>query len=534
MNKDEALYYQSELTSHIMLYTRMRSLVRAGLVACLVGISSYALAGHYQAGTTSGLTFTASPGGGSPTYGAGTATGTVGGGGGSCSIGGQLTTTFTWVKDKDANGNDIVGDTPPDKVIAIESCSVSTTATTYISSGGGTPGGSSDNGMGSNWSTTTNPSPSPLYVYGGPYPTLIGYQKITSSIGSKATVLSGGASVTVTCSPSAVAASQSGPHSASVTYGATVYPVIVDVSGCKTLADLSRKILPGKGAVGTISTSAPDITFTSHSWTVPGKLFKSFDLGTGYSSGHAIDLDSNELTKSAPQWRWKEQVTSQVQCSATINYKGIGAGTASGKRIVTVADVGSTLEYTFHNPPTEHKEATKIYSGNTNENAIDIKYSATTPNDMVEAGAQGQVGYVQLASWNFSRSAAGISVEDPANTDGFELDNQYPYHGYNTASVGSTPTKYVTRDTPRANVNETTPGVNLGIDGIQSSLGYVMYIAPGSNTMPVNLILFGWQWELTATNPQTGWVSSKNLVSETLSQKKDSTHPDWDAILVNN
>ena len=78
-------------------------------------MSNFAFAGHYTAGTTSGLT--ASPSA-SLTFGAGSASASPGvGGTGAASIGGTINTPFTWVPDYSGE--------PPAQAVVIESCNVS-------------------------------------------------------------------------------------------------------------------------------------------------------------------------------------------------------------------------------------------------------------------------------------------------------------------------------------------------------------------------------------------------------------------------
>lgn len=513
----------------------------ASLIACMVGFSSCAFAGHYECQTkTSGLTFTASPGGGSPTYGYGAVTGSVGGGAGSCSISGSVTTTFTWVKDKDGSGNTITNDLPPDSVIAIESCSVSTDAKTYISSGGGTPGGSSNNGLGSDWTTTTSPAAFPIVIYGGGMPITIGYEKMTSSTGTKATILTGGNSVTVTSSPSASASSGSGTYSAGITYSVSVYPVTVSVAGTLAMPDTSLEILPGQQATGSLGLGGSGLTVKSgtYQWGVTGDTFKSYSASD--TSGLVTPMATGDWQVASPAWRWTAGINDTVTCTAELLYapsgyssKSVGSVTAT-KSVAVIAPNGNmtaTLGGSGHGQLISPVGLTSKPSGA--GNAVYILYEAMTPSEFSTAQGDGTIGYVQLLT-NTNYSADGTVVKTsnivstpPDPLDNIALDNGYPYpfcDGYVAANTSTSGSGY---DTPFFEPTGIGAGLLTTLETTLTAKGYSLFKAPGGTSQPVPCQYFVFTWNASASKSGGTWSMASNDTVITVSPDTGFIHPQW-------
>ena len=510
--------------------------------ALLILLPALAIAGHYEAGMTSGLSVSVQSGG-PPSYGHGSCSISGGGGNGSATLGGTLTTVFTWVPD-------VPGDAPPQKVVAMESCTTYASARAYPS---GSPTGSADNGLDPRFCTNTHTDDSPIYypIPVPPYRQLIGNGSWASSSGTAPRIVSGGQTVTVTCSPSTTCASGSGPLSISLSYSASVSPIGITLTGPRKNAGADECMI-GKGVSGVLS--APGLSLDQYAWGVGGSTFKSYTASQAL--GKVYDLDGTDLSQAQPHWFWKEASSALVSCTARASYNGIVIGSASAQRGVAIYAPYSAFGANVHSSSLYFdggQYGTSVPSSVATWNpatvtdpafgfCIDFYGEVGTPQRFWESGSAGQHCYAQLANIHNVTSFGGggfggIPYFQVISTDGrFDLDNDFPYPGsgyWNADSVespGPDPNQHVTQDGPSLGLP--LPARAFSLDDQYKM--YQLYRPPGPDVawVPLNRIA----WECVG-GYEVPWLPSGSAVPGSIVQQTSSgpvsTHPEWTNVFGN-
>ncbi len=500
----------------------MKLIGRTCYLALTMGLlSSSVYAGSFTApNNTSGVTFTGNPGSGTPTFAKGSVTGTCGGGNGSVSISGSASTTYEW----QSSGP---GDSAPENVVVIESCTVTTIARSFFGTGFVAPTGTSNNGMTGTWSNNAPIASSIIYAYGPGFSVPIGIQQTSSSIGTRARIIVGTGDVVVSSTVSSNASAGNGTDSTFIDYKVVgVYPATVSVAGTITVGGLS-KILPGQPAIGGLGVGGDGISVKpgSYQWDITGDTFTDFVVSPDLVHGHVER--NTDLNAINPQWRWTLPIQSVVACSATLKYQPIGfasaeIGTVTASKIVEAVTVASTQTITCYQPgqllfnpkpiltskPVAHSDATYI------------QYLALAPTDFNYQGT-GDVSIVQTLT-----DTAYLVDDEPSQAvagDDVALDVNYPYAHH--AANGAFGTAAV--DAPA--IGGHLDSIKLEI--IFSAKDNVMYTPP--NGKPVPLKYGKWTHSSKAVKTNGTW----NLQSSTtikISENQDlSIHPEWDFLFVN-
>jgi hypothetical protein len=492
-------------------------------------LPSFAEAGVFAVqGKSSGVSFTSSPGGGTPLFEPGKVTGNCGGGNGSCAISGAATTTYSWVP--------AYTDEPaPTQVVVIESCNVSTEAKSFYGAGFSTPTGSSNNGMTTDWSTNLSPSTTIIYVYGPGFAVPIGVQKVSSSIGTRARIVGvgGTGNVVVTSgSISAAASAGNGNESATLAYSLTgIYPANISVAGSIVDAN-ALKILPGQLAIGSLSIGAPGATVKSDSctWEVTGDTFLHFVVTQDLTNG-SVDRTTN-WNEDHPNWRWTLPIQSNVTCNATITYNpGVNSakdiGSISAAKVVLVATVSSEQVITCYKPGFFEVQSTpngaRPYLTSkpaAQSDATFIQYKALAPTIFSSQGI-GEVSVIQILS-DTAYIINGTPVQAVAGMDK-ALDGFCPYAKH--SANGNFMTSAV--DTPALGGYPSTTSMQITL----RAKDYVMYTAPNGDYVPLRS--GNWKHDSSASKLFGVWIMPSNTTDMTSQNEEELSHPLWNFRFVN-
>ena len=230
-------------------------------------------------------------------------------------------------------GTEIASDLPPKSVVVVESCSVSLSGRSYP----GATSASASNGLDARFCTNDSGSgPIP-----GPRGGTIGTTAFANDAGTAAKIMQGGDEVPVTCSPSGSCSAANGPFDVRVSYSVDVKPVTVSVAGTVFQPDTGDNILIGQRATGELGCGVPGVSFTGHSWTVGGALYRNWAMASDQSGATGVDVPADEWTKVKPSWQWRSSNSgdSQGECDRAPRsaiFGGISIGSATGQRDVRV------------------------------------------------------------------------------------------------------------------------------------------------------------------------------------------------------
>ena len=470
----------------------LRPVVSAfSLMACLLTLP--AQAGFYSGPVYSGgqLVQTLANGQGFPPY--PLPYGPVSGGGygqnggvpGSAVCSKEIDTTFTWVP---ASGQTMTSDPPPATIIVTESC----TASASGMNGSGVYGSAScDNGL-------NGP------VVNGP-----GTSSCTST---RYKTMSGGATVSLTCTPSASGIGSNGT-SAYVSYAAAIYPVFVNPGGAIKDSSGNYNILVGQSCSASLSgipaallnnTANPP----TYQWSVSGTTFQSWTVSADQSTTTEVD-GPGVLTNSTASWFWNDNLGSgnstseTVTCTATVTPPaGQGAAfSVSVSQPVTVwvpiwseTGTGDGM-YVVNRTPTSSPdfwvEAGPTPGGN-DEGGMNWMGSVHSP--LPATFSDGTLIMAQLVIPGNSIVAQGMHYH--VSNNGQEgLDTSYPYPNENTGNL------FASHDSPGIDLTNTVAGCAAYSAVTQDQFeDYALFTPPGSSQC-VPLGHFVWTTDGNVTEP---------------------------------
>jgi len=403
-----------------------------------------------------------------------------GGGPGSC--GGQIKALFTW----QSSGPD---DPPPPQVLTVQ--------TSTAALGGGSPnGGKCADGLG-------NPQ------VGG------------MSQGTLYAVANSSSTVEVDCTPTASIGS--GASYCDVTYSAAIYPVTVNLGG-GIGPSTAKRLLVGQQLGATLG--AGPLTQTSWNWSASGGApFKNYvaNDAKGVYTPLASETNSQLVCNLA-----QPTTGASVSCTAHLAVP-TGASPAAGLDVTatqafivekpsamldvfmgTVADLPTSI-----NPTAVQLQKDYYSSLDGRANGIAWKGTITTPATYVFSGDYGTWNYTQLLNAARQQKNNGVYWQLAVNTTtpatlingSTVLDGTYPYAYSWYPSNG---TRAGSADSPAQGLDSNTAVREYDVS--DSFNDYLMYLPPGSGSLPVPLKLTNWYWNFQALKDATNaWsTSSKN------------------------
>ena len=410
---------------------------------------------------------------------------------------GAITTTFQWQPD-------YPGEPLPQSVITQEKCSA----------GYGGASGTADDGLGD--APVSQP-------YSG------------QSSGTRYKVVTGQATITLTCSPSATVTANGQSCGAGLTYSAAVSPVTVTLNG--SLADSSHQlnILAGQGCQGILN--AGPVTLSNFQWTVPGTTFDHFYISSDQAQGYPVFIDPAVWTTASPIWHWNTPgnfFICTVSATAQASVNGQAIGTVKGQQSITVVTAPYTAKAvagpaSFEKP---NGKVTGVQAGAPGGEGLSINpVSVTTPNPFAQFGYWGTCFYVQLFYEQRVLNMGGIKF--PYLTNGYVLDNEWPYGLVVQAPGPGSPSPVPAlqfSDSPDMGCENFS-----GIVVADSFKAYLMYQPPGNGftSQPVPLNLTQWDWKVSANNNNGVWTPDPPGFCTITSDAPSTEFPAWTASFVN-
>ena len=364
-------------------------------------------AGVYEAGPTTGLT---AQGGGVSSSNGSISAGAGAGSNSTVTISGTISTTFTWKRNL-IGGIPDPSDDPPLSAVVVEDSTASATSQAF--SGGGSA--SASNGLGSQAQNNSGP------MYG------TGYRSSYTCEGTRAKVVSGGETVTVTdCTVLATASVVNGSCSAGATYGVTVTPMLLSITG-SVLANGKLYGEVGRRHLGNLSCPKPGITLANHQWNITGTKFERYDHG---AIGYVEPFSGSDLNAPFPLWSWKStrEDDQDVQVTVDVLYNGVVVGSATAKKTFTVEVPSSKFE------PTASQLSQIVNYGLKSDGNPSVTFSSIPVGLFFRYKVRtnshfppGKVFSVQLLSVDWE-SYISPAIHHSRTTEGrYDLDNDYPY-----------------------------------------------------------------------------------------------------------
>ena len=426
----------------------------------------------------------------------------------SVQCGGAITATWQWVP---ANASDL----PPQNVILMQTSSVIATSGDSYSYGGSA---TCADGLGGTF-VPSNPA----------YPNAGG-----SAQSTKYSVVPGGWTVTAPpCSPSA-SASDTNPFATNwinVSYSAQIYPVSISLNGATADNVGQNNILVGQRCQGIIS--AGPLTLSNYQWTVPGVTFDHYYIASDQSSGGPVFVDPAAWTTVSPSWCWSSSgnYTVSVTAQASLNGQSIGSVTAQHNVIVLTPTQSVVATPGISSFETNNGVVTAVQAGPSGGAGMAIDATVTTPDPIAQFGYYGQYFFVQLVD-NLETLNAGTIVI-PLGTNGYVLDNEWPYNGYQDAygpmsSLPLAPLSF--SDNPDLGLS--------AFNGVSISNGYktyLMYQPPGNGyvSQPVPIHLTQWNWIASAALNNGVWAPNPPGSCTLTSDSSATEFPIWSASFTN-
>ena len=438
---------------------------------------------------------------------------------------GAITTVFTWVPDYD-------GEEPPLSVVVKEECTANYKANSYGLGSGSNPGSASD-GLGG----SSSPASVPIYAPNGSGQ-IIGMYWEGSTTTTKYYVKFG-ATITLTCSPSANVTQGNGSCAAGVLYEAEVAPVVADVFGTLKTDSGNSVILIGQGALGTAECGLAGLT--GHQWSIPtGKPFASYSPQR--ASAHVVWLGASDLAVAQPHWYFSDGSAGGKACDVFVSADatapdGTNLGRVSAKKKVLV--YAPDFFYGYERGPGVDccisLDGSGIQSGDATGNipGMDFSSRVEVPYLFFSQG-RAQQEFVQLMN-DISVQVSNFPQPDSSSSTNGEywLDNKYPYDGpYPCANSDNTSFgKASTADSPREGVNLYTVSVLISDDFKM----YLLFQPVGDDVCWVPLAYQPWHFNVDTTQTFPGNWSPNPPGSTTA----DGTvtcfgeFPEWDHVYGN-
>ena len=356
------------------------------------------------------------------------------------------------------------------------------------------------------------------------------YQIVAPDANGVITIVLSGAQATV--DPTG---STSGNFGCGITWSVYAAPITVRLNG--TIKDTvgSDNILIGQGCTAYIQAgSLPDgaITFSNFNWTVPGVTFDHFYISSDQSQGHVVFADPAIWASASPFWYWNSSANYTVSVNATASVNGLSLGTLTAQKNVAVimpsqAVVTVTGSSSFQKT---NGTVTGIQAGAPGASGMEIDASVMTPNPIAQYGYYGKYFFVQLVKE--LRDLKMGAIVYPHITNGFVLDNQWPYNGYQDGygPESVTPTHLIFSDAPDMGIQ-----FYDGVDIADEFKAYLMYQPPGNgyNAQPVPIRLTDWNWTASATLYNGLWSPDPPGTCMMTADGVSSEFPEWTASFTN-
>ena len=420
-----------------------------------------------------------------------------------------ITTTFTWVPDA---GQTSITDPPPNCVLVEQDAGVRW----YLRDLGGTAtcDGTLDPGV---------PGATPVTGdFWGSSPDSPG---MVSSATSYTVKYSPGSSFSVSCKPTGSCTGQAGTNGSvdgeiELSCGASAYPITINLSG-GIGSNTAKHLLIGQQLTATLTTwpLAP----TSYYWGISGGVaFKNYtaDDSSGVYTPLGYETDSQLVTYFC-------QPTTMATVSCLVHLAvPAGASPASGLDVtptqtLTVEKPSALLDVaigsvtdlpTSTNPIGVQLQQFYMYPQSGNAEGISWNGTLTTPAAYVTDGDYGSWNWTQLITAQRQQKNNGVYWQFAVNTttpatvinNVSVLDGSYPYGYFWYPSDG---TRTGNADSPYQPLDSSIAIREYDVS--DSFNDYLMYLPPGSGSLPVAMKRSSWYWDFQALkDPTNAWSTS--------------------------
>jgi hypothetical protein len=472
---------------------------------------------------------------------------------------GAITTIWDWIPDtipnpdedaqEDADpSNDTIPDpldTPPEWVISQEACTAAYLGYFVL---GGDFEGNCDNGLGFASSNGVEPH----FVYdpeGGQ--TLVGYSYYGISVGTLYTRRAGGATITLTCTPTASTTVSGGICSASVSYASRIIVPTINLLGTtRAVAPHAIKFLTGQRINSTLfRNSGPHqppeqnpltIDPASYAWNLDGSPVDEFkeyiftDL-----LGQLKPLTPTDKDDPAFNFYTNLGGTTKVVCDFKFLLPigarfegGLPDFRAESKEIESVRP-GFVIWRVRDGTVALFSDRFQFAGDGDSSNGqqwFDAEYMVPAPFGQVGLGC-----FVQLitADRHLHRTVTNPSaythfIKDPWNAQQ-ALDAGYPYAFGAVWNVAGKGTGY---DSPSQPLGLNVPYTNQWISSTASDTfeTWAMYRPPSQENQPTTWIpmaKYTWRWQGTATFENNAWVLTAASGAKDDDPDGTEDHPTW-------
>jgi hypothetical protein len=458
------------------------------------------------------------------------------GGTNSATCSGAIQTIFTWSAPD--------GTLPPKSVIITETSSATASGASYPAS---TVGGSCDDGIGqSSGSLTQTP------IMSGT--TQIGTSGAKTCQGTRYSVMSGGQTVTLNCTPTA-SASATTTATSSVAYSASISPIALSIQlGGDTSVGGAEEALTGQQITATIIGSVPaNCKVLSHTWGVTGgSPIQNYDPTAPNTTNTTQIVPISATDEAAPTFQFydPEAGTDSVTCTVTIQFPDNTTGTLSltPKPIVFMKPTATWKAYEgypqgfTYQGLQQGEVAIGMFEAPGSGYLAGMAWPPSGVSITVPSGfsGTGSACVAQLYKPNRTYTEGKSQIAQPGWINGTQgLDGQFPYQNVSWNVPGGSPVANF-GDSPYtgvpsgSNVDPNTGQVISSFMDNDSVSSWLMYKPPGTSIW-VPLSEYDWSWAETVDGTGTGWeitssTPAQNSSTATLSAGATSNYPSWTMI----
>lgn len=465
---------------------------------------------------------------------------------------GTITTKWVWVPDKiPGTQTDDALDTPPDWVIVHEQSEASYSGWFFLS---GMGIGECDNDLGFDADETFDP----MYMQ-GEEPFQIGYTFSGIAKGTRYKKRSGGAEITITCSPFASVAVVDGMCSAKVSYGVQIINPRVDVVGATDFPSAAAptspraiKFITGQQISCTVSlvrSTGNQLYEETMLGVKPNSCTWSFSNGEAWdpfkeflhgSTGQRNNLSTTELTANQLNFFSNKGAAGKIICTFKTT-SPLGARLEDGlPDIVAKSKTMDSVRPAFAGWNVADGQVSVAYQpgqsvpyqfeyGGPGQDWFDIGFTVGGGFGQVGKGAICQLITAKrhvYGTYQFNGSSVEFRNEN-YNVACRDVNFPYPYNGEWTLPALGTGS-----DTPSQFLSVTGyTGINWNKATAQDTFKtWAMYRPPAVGTQPTTWIpiaSYTWRWQGIATLIQGTWQLSNASAASDGIDEQEVAHPAW-------
>ncbi len=343
-----------------------------------------------------------------------------------------------------------------------------------------------------------------------------------SSSGTHYKVMGGGASFTLSCTPSASIGVTNGNCGAGVTYSGTATPVTIQLTGVTT----DHKLLTGQQCTATLS-GTNGYKVTSYTWSVGGKAFKNYDTTAPNSTNatQLVPLGNADLngpatgsTSVAPlNFYDGTQESLNVSCTASLTAPD-GTSLSVSAQAPQITVLKPTVTWPISTGIVQYNSAQQAFGLYT------VSWNGVTVN-VPAPFSGGQCTFTQIVTPNVSTyNASGTATPYVPNNGVAGLDGGFIY-----GNTWSPPAAGSDVDRPAVGINGLPSGTTK-VTASEAFTTWVMYKPDGGVWVPLSN--YNWNWSETFQFANASWslTQASPTTPPTYASSPTDTPPTWTII----